>query len=188
MLNRTQCFLFLFVCVLSSCVPHPTLQSDVTDSKSKLLTVLMQKTDFDIEADWSAEGISQRYETPSADNHGLIESCSRQLIGTINNNPLFLINHRLFRYNNKVDWMEPINLVPEEDDHSVNVVFSTLGESMHYQCYSNAVLLKCQIIVQYDTIFSKLDFQTVQSLLENDRVEFINSVLLKIDARVSKYK
>lgn len=188
MLNRTLFFLCLLVYVLSSCVPQPTLHSDISDSKSKLLTVTMQKTDFDVDTAWDVEGINQRYETPSTNNHGLIESSSRQLIGTINNNPMVLINHRLSRYNNKVDWSEPISLVPEEGYHPVNVIFPTLGESMNSQCYTDSVLLTCQIIVHYNTIISKLDFQTTQSLLKSERIEFIEPVLLKIDDRVIQYE
>jgi hypothetical protein len=184
--SRTILIACLILCGLVSCSQKPNVVSDIADDKSQLLTVIMQTADFEPDMIWDKEQVQQNYEIPSAANHWLNESAARGLVGTINGNQLIIITHILNRYDRNVNWTEDVKIEVEDDYSPISIVLPSFGDRLNYQCYSNSLLLTCQIIVQYKTVISKLSFETSQNLIENNRIKLIESVLSNIDARISK--
>jgi hypothetical protein len=165
---------------------QPTLTGNVEDSKSKLLGVLVQKIDFKDDIVWSNERVDQSYEIPSVDNHGLIESSYRGLVGTTDNNQLIGVAHNVYKYESAADSNETINLLPQEGEHSFEVIFPDLGENTQSKCYIDNSFLTCEIIVQYTTLVSKLRVLLPREYLENNRVPFVDYLLQIIDERITK--
>jgi hypothetical protein len=188
MFIRTTLTICIFAISMSSCARQPSLARNIVDSKSKLLLPLVQKTDFQDNITWDIERIEQSYEIPSADNHRLVESSYRGLIGSTDNEQLIIVKHKINKYESAADSNETISLSPQEGEHLINVSFPKVGENMQSKCYSDSSLISCEVVVQYTIFISRLRVQLPQEFLKDHRITFIDSLLLNIDTRIAQIK
>lgn len=188
MFHRIILFHFILVLGLSSCGKQVIPDIEVEDNKSQLLAAVMQRTDFDVSVYWEIERVRQNTETPSAENLGLVESSSRGLIGTTTDGKPVIIYNRLTKYIHDVNWSIPIDLAREEDEYPIQVFFPSLGKNTQQICYTNSIILNCKIIVIYDNVVSELRVTIPYDFLTDSKIEFIEPVLLNIDARLTNIK
>ncbi len=183
---RQVIFLILVLALgVSSCQKRTTLDVDVEDKTSQLLSLLMKRMDFDIPISWDIEEVRQSTYAPSLENLGLVERGSRGLIGTTAEGQPIIIYHSLERYASNVDWKVLIDLASEAGEYPVQVSFPPLGKTTYQACYTNGVFINCEIIVIYGNLVSKLRVTTPDNFLSDLRVAFIDSILLNIDSRLS---
>lgn len=184
---KSTILLSFLAITINSCFQQPTVNYEIEDNNSKLLSVVMTENDFIENIDWDLKQITQRYEIPTNENYLLVETSSSGLIGSLNDTQPIIISHKLSRYEKSVDWKLSLQLIPEQGYQLVNVTVPDLGKDFLYQCYSDYALVICEFSTRYDKMVSTLLLQGPLALLENNKIELIEQALLRINERVSHY-
>ncbi len=186
MSKKTILILALFCLLITqSCTRSPKPNVYVENEKSELLDILMRKTDFEISSTWSFYSIRQHVETPTEQNHWLIEVASAGLVGDYDNKHYVHVLHRLEKYNKQVDWINSTTLDTDENEELINISFPVLGDNSQSNCYL-ATYIHCKIVVQYDYILSYVSLHGPRTLSNDDILEMLVPVLMEIDERMNQ--
>jgi hypothetical protein len=180
--------LIVLVWVLTACGYQQAVNSNIYDDESKLLRLLIQEDDFAIPVTWEVERIRQNYVSPSSVNDYLIESASRGFIGHTENGQSIIVNHKLERFNVAFDLDKVVDINEPAEGKILDVTLPVDEETSIYQCYSDSLTINCIIFTQHNTILSLLSFILPVEFLENDKVSFIESVLIQTENRIENYE
>jgi hypothetical protein len=191
--KNLNCVMFFLVWVLlSACQPKTVEKVEIVNDHSRLLNLLIRKSDFSGDWQWTRSILAQKPLSPTNDNHQLDENAIIGLTGYYGTENYYItIWHNVDHYSQPVSWFESINV---EFDNAVGETFTPtfieIGDSTHFKCIrepeesnlpTSAV---CKIITGYTNIVSTLTFYGPSRLTDDTILEIINPILGKIDERV----
>jgi hypothetical protein len=184
-MDKRKFVITLILVLTQACAPRHTVNIDVENKHSALLSMVMQEADFELKTSWEAEEVTQKSYNANNSNGWLAEIASRGMIGGVGKGHLIIIHNRLSRYDKVVDWDVPFKS-SQESDGIVVVDMPNLGNKRRNQCFTSELVVRCEVIVQYDRIVSQLWLQGPSDLTVDTIVNIIVPIIKKIDNRISQ--
>jgi hypothetical protein len=178
------CLFWFFVLLLSACTGNqPRINNDVEDKDSKLLSLVLQRSDFDnMGINWSFDSVYQ------ASNHLTTiparENANRILEGILDNKSIG-IEHSLSCYSEI-----PVLVTPESANNLlIQLNLREFGDKSSYICtqsHSEIPSLQCISITRYSKILSTLTVRADADLPLPQMELLVNTALFAANKHISK--
>ncbi len=186
--------LLLTACIFIACQATPAqhIERHVANEDSRLLSALVQESDFTSDLVWDNKSTRQNSESPTPDNHRLIESAMSSYAGIYGlNRAAVSVDHILKRYEQQAPTLA-LNEVKPERPATVEVLkllFPPVGEELASECTRNrnknaTGVMTCIIEVKYPSLLSFLIISAPNDMDVQEFQKFIEQALLGTDARI----